>query len=128
MTDKKGSEQPPSDRRGGERHLPGCPAYVERGEGSPRAALIYDLSVTGALLLGRRALPPGEPLRLQLFILEDLAQFRVATGKVVRSEPLGDDAVGLWSHRIAVQFDEPLTMYEAEIHALAEREARLRTT
>jgi hypothetical protein len=87
--------------------------------------MIRDLSVTGALLLGRRELPAGEPVKLQLFILEDISQFRVATGKVVRSEPLGDDAIGLWSCRIAVQFDEPLTMYEAEINALTQREKRL---
>ncbi len=88
--------------------------------------MIRDLSVTGALLLGRHEIPAGEHVRLQLFILEDINQFRAASGKVVRSEPLGDDAVGLWSYRIAVQFDEPLSMYEEEIRALTEREARLR--
>jgi hypothetical protein len=88
--------------------------------------MIYDLSVTGALLLGRRQLPTGERVRLQLFILEDLTRFRSATGRVVRSEPLGDDAVGLWSYRTAVQFDEPLTMYETEIRELMERGERLR--
>jgi hypothetical protein len=126
MAENKDSSPPPSDRRGGERHIACFPAYIEREAGSTHTTMIHDLSVTGALLLGRKALPPGEPLRLQLFILEDITQFRVAKGKVVRSEPLGDDAIGLWSCRIAVQFDEPLTMYEAEINALKQRDKRLR--
>jgi hypothetical protein len=126
MVEKKESVPPPSDRRGGERHIACFPAYLEREPGSQRTSMIRDLSVTGALLLGRHEIPAGEHVRLQLFILEDINQFRAASGKVVRSEPLGDDAVGLWSYRIAVQFDEPLSMYEEEIRALTEREARLR--
>jgi PilZ domain len=122
------SAPPPSDRRGGERHIACFPAYVEREAGSPRASMIHDLSVTGALLLGRKELPPGERVRLQLFILDDQTQFHVATGKVVRTEPLDENTAGLWGYRIAVQFDEPLTMYEAEIRALREREERLRPT
>jgi len=88
--------------------------------------MILDLSVTGVLMLVRNELPHGERVRLHLFILEDITHFRVATGRVARCEPLGDNAVGLWSCRIGVQFDEPLTMYEAEIRTLAERAARLR--
>jgi PilZ domain len=126
MTENKDSTPPPSDRRGGERHMACFPAYVERETSSPRASIILNLSVTGALLLGRKELPAGEPVRLQLFIFDDIAKFRIASGKVVRSEPIADEAVGLWSCRIAVQFDEPMTMYEAEIVALGEREARLR--
>jgi hypothetical protein len=126
MAENKDSAPPPSDRRGGERHIACFPAYLEREVGSPRTSMIHDLSVSGALLLGRKELPSGERVKLQLFIFEDITQFRVATGRVVRSEPLGDDAIGLWSCRIAVQFDEPLTMYEAEIRALTERKERLR--
>jgi hypothetical protein len=117
---------PPSDRRGGERHLACFPAYVQRPDGGPRTSLIRDLSTVGALLLVRKKLSPGEAVSLQLFIAEDLTQARTATGKVVRVEPLREDAVGLWSYRVAVQFDEPLTMYEREIDELKERGARLR--
>jgi PilZ domain-containing protein len=126
MVENKDSSPPPSDRRGGERHLACFPAAIEREAGSQRSAMIHDLSVTGALLLVRREIPAGERVRLQLYILEDINKFHVASGKVVRGEPLADDAIGLWSHRIAVQFDEPITMYEAEINALTEREKRLR--
>jgi hypothetical protein len=126
MVEGKDSAPPPSDRRGGERHMACFPAYVEREAGSPRASMIHDLSVTGALLLGRKEVPPGERVKLQLFILEDPTQFRSASGRVVRVEPLDENAAGLWGYRIAVQFDEPLTMYETEIQALREREERLR--
>src|SRR5579871_5968631 len=102
MAEKKDSVPPSvppgSDRRGGERHLACFPAYVEREAGGPYTTMFHDLSVTGALLLTRKDLPPGEKVKLQLFILEDIGQFRPASGKVVRSEPLGDEAIGLWSY------------------------------
>jgi hypothetical protein len=125
MSDSKQSEPPPSDRRAGERHLACFPAYVERPDDKPRTTMIYELSVTGALLLVRTELAVGDPVKLQLFISEDPKEARAARGRVVRVEPLGDDAVGLWSRRVAVQFDEPLTIYEAEIQALKERQSRL---
>ncbi len=121
MTTAKDSAPPESDRRGGERHVACFPAYLEREAGSRRAAMILELSMTGALLLARRELPAGEPVKLQLFILDDTTKFREASGHVVRSERLDEAAVGLWSCRLAVQFKEPLTMYEDEIRALKER-------
>jgi PilZ domain len=126
MQEKKESTPPPSDRRGGERHIACFPAYVERDAGAPRASMIQNLSVTGALLLSRKELPAGDRVRLQLFIFEDIKEFRYASGRVVRSEPLGEDAIGLWTCRIGIQFDEPLTACESDIVALAERQERLR--
>lgn len=126
MSDSKRDPGPvSSERRGGERHIACFPAYVERTEGAPYTAMIHDLSATGALLLMRKARTPDEVLKLKLFILEDLDQSRVASGRVVRCEPLPEEEVGLWTHRVAVQFDEPLTMYEKEIRSLKERQARL---
>jgi hypothetical protein len=113
------------DRRGDERHSVCLPVYLELGASSPNISMTRDISATGALLLGRQVLPPGERVTLQIFILEHLMESHVATGRVVRSEPLDDDAVSLWSHRIAVQFEEPLMMREAEIWALAAVRERL---
>jgi hypothetical protein len=45
--------------------------------------------------------------------------------RVVRIEPLEPAARGIWSHRVAVQFDEPLDDFEPEIQALAERQRQL---
>jgi hypothetical protein len=110
---------PRADRRGDERHAVCLPVYLEPEASPPLPSMTRDISATGALLLGRQVLPPGERVKLQIFILEHLSESRVATGWVVRSEPLDGHAASLWSHRIAVQFEEPLMMRDAEIWALA---------
>jgi hypothetical protein len=114
-----------SDRREGSRLLACFPAYVERAPGEVHTTLMRDLSTTGVLLLVRLKLEVGDAVKLQLFI-SSIDEARPATGRVVRVEPLADDELGLWARRVAVQFDEPLTMYKAEIVALKEREKRLR--
>jgi hypothetical protein len=117
---------PESDRRGGERLLACFPGYIERPGSDPHMALIRDLSTVGAQLLVRTKLGVGDQLKIQLFLTENLDEPRVTTGRVTRVEPLSDAEVGMWSRRIGVQFDEPLTMYAAEIDAIKEREKRLR--
>jgi hypothetical protein len=127
MAEKKDSA-PPSDRRGGERHMACFPAYVEPAVGSRRTAMIVELSVTGALLLAQKAIEVGERVRLELFIFDDTSRSREAAARVVRTEALDEAAVGPWTCRIALQFDDPLHLmiYEVEIRALAERQARMR--
>jgi Txe/YoeB family toxin of Txe-Axe toxin-antitoxin module len=117
---------PESDRRGGQRLLACFPGYIERPGSETHMALIRDLSTSGAQLLVRMKLDVGDTLKIQLFLSENLEEPRVTTGRVTRVEPLSDDEVGMWSRRIGVQFDEPLTMYAAEIDAIKERERRLR--
>jgi hypothetical protein len=102
----------PSERRAGYRHLACFPAYVERPDGEKRTSMIHDLSVTGALLLVRTRLAVGDQVGLQLFIAGDVDAARFAVGRVVRIELLGREAIGLWTHRIAVHFEQPLTDFE----------------
>jgi hypothetical protein len=116
---------PPSNRRTAERHLACFPAEVKRPDGETRYSIIRDLSKTGALLLVRTDLDVGDRVRLTLHLSERGFTTSAASGKVVRTEPLSDDEVGLWTRKIAVQFDEPLDMAESELEALRERRARL---
>jgi hypothetical protein len=122
------SEPPSSDRRAAERHLACFPASVERPDGEMRTSIIRDLSVSGALLLVRTELDVGQAVKLTLHISEDLAQAREARGTIVRVVPLADDEIGLWVRKVAVKFDEALTIYEKEIDSLRERQARLGLT
>jgi hypothetical protein len=46
----------------------------------------------------------------------------------VRVEALDDKAFGPWSHKIAVQFEAPLSDFEGEIKALEDRQRRLGLT
>lgn len=116
---------PPSDRRSGERYLACFPASVVRPDGETRPSLIRDLSVSGVLLLVYTTkLQIGDRVRLQLYIMDDASTYREAAGVVVRVEKLSPDDTGPWLRRAAVQFDQHLTMYEADIEAFKER-ARL---
>jgi hypothetical protein len=118
------SPPPESDRRGGERLLACFPAYLERSGSEARMALIRDLSTSGAQLLVRGNLDIGERVKIQLYLTDKLEEPRTTSGHVTRVEPLADDEVGLWSRRVGVHFDEPLTIDPAEIDALRERELR----
>lgn len=119
------TEPPSSDRRTAERHLACFPASVERPDGETRSSIIHDLSVSGALLLVRTELDVGQLVKLQLHISENVDEVREASGTIVRVVPLADDEIGLWVRKVAVKFDEALTIYEKEIEALRERQTRL---
>ncbi len=129
MSDRsaKRSEPPPStdERRRDERHFACFPAHIQRPGGSTRMALIRDLSVTGALLLTRAQLQVGEIVRLSLYLSEDATDARAVSARVVRFEQRTADRAEVWHHSAAVQFDEPLRDCEAEIKALAEKQAAL---
>ena len=120
------SSPPPSDRRADERHLACFPAEIERPDGEHRPSIIRDLSESGALLLVRTTkIAVGDEVRLQLFIADDASTFREAKGKVVRVESLAPGDAGPWLRRVAVHFDQPLTMYAEEIKSFRERVERL---
>ena len=123
------SSQPPAeapDRRLDARHLACFPASIERVDGEQRVAIIRDLSESGVLLLIRTTkLEIGDRVVLQLYIAEDSETFRPATGHIVRIEELEPAATGPWMVRVAVHFDEPLPVGDADIVAFRERVERL---
>ena len=113
----------PSERRLGFRYLSCFPAYLQREGDGPHAAMIHDLSESGALLLVRTALAIGDTVRLSLFFTGDMDTPRDVVARVVRIEKLDDPFAGPWSSRVAVQFDEEITGIDGEIAALAKRQA-----
>jgi len=113
----------PSERRLGYRYLSCFPAHLEREGDGARAAMIHDLSVSGALLLVRATLAIGDTVRLRLFITGDMNESHDVVGRIVRVEKLGDPFAGPWSTRVAVHFDDELKGVDGEIAALAKRQA-----
>jgi hypothetical protein len=119
-------DDPPSERRAGERHLACFPASLERPDGEQRPSIIRDLSVSGVLLFVRTTkIAVGDRVKLQLFIADDTATYRGASGRVVRVEDLPPGEAGPWLRRVAVQFDDALTMYQSDIDAFRERAEKL---
>ena len=123
---RKDERMTPSERRIGVRHFACFPAHIERTGDVKRTAMMHDLSVTGALLVVNARLAVGDVVSLQLYVSGDAdARTRNTHARVVRVEPLEPAARGIWSHRVAVQFGEPLDDFEAEIKALGERQRQL---
>jgi hypothetical protein len=120
---------PPTDapeRRLDARHLACFPASIERVDGEHRVAIIRDLSESGVLLLIRTTkIEIGDKLQLQLYIAEDGETFRAAAGHVVRLEELEPGATGPWMFRVAVHFDEPFAVGDADVAAFRDRIERL---
>jgi hypothetical protein len=119
-------QEPGSERRIGIRHFACFPAHVQRADGATRTAMIHDLSVSGVRLVVGTTLHVDDRISLQLYVNGDPeSPTRATPGRVVRIEPLEPSAVGPWTHRVAVQFDEPLTDFQDEIKALAEHQRKL---
>ena len=86
---------------------------------------MIDDSASGALLLVRTTLSIGDTVRLRLFITGDTNVWRDVVARVVRIEKLEDPFAGPWSTRVALQFDDELAGVDAEIAALAKRQAEV---
>ena len=121
------SSMTPSERRIGVRHFACFPAHVAKPQGQRGLAMIHDLSVSGAQLVVRAQLEVGDALSLQLYVTGDPEDSRTRStrARVVRIEPLEASARGAWTHRVSVQFDEPLRDFEAEIKALEARQLQI---
>ena len=128
-TDDAQEPMTPSERRIGVRHFACFPAHVQRPDGATRTAMIHDLSESGVLLVVRTQLNVDDRISLQLYVNGDPdSPTRATPARVVRVEPLDPMAVGPWTHRVAVQFDEPLTDFQDEIKALEAHQRKLGLT
>ncbi|MBX3131205.1 MAG: PilZ domain-containing protein [Polyangiaceae bacterium] len=74
-------------------------------------AITHDASATGALMLTASTIDEGAEIEVAIKLPESDVPKRV-TGRVVRVEPNTDDPHGLWPHRMAITFDEPLPELE----------------
>ncbi len=120
------SAPPPSDRRSGDRYLACTMASLERPDGEQRAALVHDLSESGALLLVRTAkVAVDDEVAVLLHAAHTDDRTRIAHGVIVRVEELAADDSGPWMRRVAIRFHEPLRMVDSEIQGFRERARRL---
>jgi hypothetical protein len=89
---------------------------TERGEG---LAVTYDISDKGVLMLAAEGVPVGARVTATFDVPGEPPIVRTVTGAVVRAELNKDDPHGLWPHRIAVVFEEPMEAFRSEIEAFA---------
>ena len=111
-----------SERRAHARCLVCAPVGVHPQKAKQHKAVLRDISVAGASFLTRVELSVGEAVRLTIeFSREPGGKSRDAESTVVRVEALEPERADVWSHQVAVSFDEPLAGLETEIRELGER-------
>ena len=118
MSDNDDTEE----RRRHSRHLVCVPADIDVGEGEhATVGLIRDISTVGAKLLVFTELEVGEKLSLGLHLGSGDGPARDAVAKVIRVERLGIERAGLWSHAVAVTFEDDLSDVQEAIEELAKQ-------
>ncbi len=128
---KQDSEAPVSEngfveRRTDVRHCAHLPSQIERADGSSRMAMVADISVSGALILTRAKLDPGEAIQLSLHTyVGDHEDTHQVAARVVRADRLPADLAHLWAYTAAIQFDVQLTHLKSAIEEIARAQKRL---
>ena len=115
---------PQSKRRVESRMLTCIPAYIGTSEDSPHLALICDISASGARLFTRTKIEEGDKVELTLYLSREKSDCR-AKGQVVRTIDRPREIASTWPYEIAVQFDELISEYAADIKELSERQQDL---
>jgi PilZ domain len=85
-------------------------------------AVTHDASNTGVLMVTASTLEPGAPVTITLRT-PDKQQTRRLNGKVVRVEVNTEDPHGLWPHRMAIEFEEPVPDLEWMLSQLTSEQA-----
>lgn len=81
-------------------------------------AVTHDASEKGLLMVTASRLDPGSAVTVVLKA-PDGTETHHLSGRVVRVEANTDDPLGLWPHRMAVEFDQPEPKLEWLIASLA---------
>jgi hypothetical protein len=115
-----------ADRRSTPRHLACGLAFVDREDGTPRRALIADISKTGARLFTRANLSPDETIRVSLHLLADRPPVEVEA-RVVRRTERPPALAEVWRFDAAIAFSAPLPIDEAVLAEVAQRQADARS-
>jgi hypothetical protein len=84
-------------------------------------AVTHDASERGVMLVTASTLEVGAPVTITFELPVDGAAQRTVHGRVVRVEPNRDDPDGLWRHRLAVEFEQPVPELEAILKQLLHR-------
>lgn len=80
----------------------------------------HNVSGRGMLLVTATTLEVGAHVGIVVQFPTEGTPEKKLSGRVVRVEPNGDDPEGLWPHRMAVEFDEPVAELEKALASLAE--------
>lgn len=92
--------------------------------GVAHMAMLHDLSGTGALVLTRTRVKPGDRVELRIHLGESLEEVVETAGAIVRVETWADGE-SFWPLSVAVKFDALTTGHEARLEAIRARQEEL---
>lgn len=103
-------ESDPQERRAHPRRIVCLVAHIEPTELPRDAALVRNISLSGAYLLARLSVAADERLLLVLHFDGASEQERVEEirARVIRTERLDPEQSSIWSVGFAVEFEEPV--------------------
>lgn len=104
--------------RRSQRYTVWLPVRVEELEEG--MAVSHNVSGRGMLLVTATTLEIGSSVSIVVQFPTEGTPDKKVTGRVVRVEPNEDDPDGIWPHRVAVEFDEPVAELEKALAQLAE--------
>ena len=105
------------ERRSGQRYTVWIP--VEVIEGIDRSlAVSRDLSEGGLLVVSATSYTPGTAVTVELKLPSEVGTAITRRGHIVRTEANSEDPDGIWRHRLAVAFDQPVPELEAVLKKL----------
>jgi len=92
--------------------------------GVAHMAMLHDLSGTGALVLTRTRVKPGDRVELRIHLGESLEEVVETAGAIVRVETWAGGE-SFWPLSVAVKFDQLTTGHEARLEAIRARQEEL---
>ena len=105
------------ERRSHPRYRVWLPAQVD--ELKEGVAVTHDASPSGVKMVAASTLEVGTTVNISLQLPPNGERERHVTGKVVRVERNQADPLGMWPHRIAVEFDDVDEELESLLRELA---------
>ena len=95
------------ERRSAKRFTLWFPLQIT-GDGEVIIGISRDISKTGVMMVAAAEPVIGERVTIMLRLPGDELPEREVIGKIVRVEENADDTEGLWRHKVAVAFTDPL--------------------
>ncbi len=91
---------------------------VRVDELSEGMAVGHDASERGMLMVTASTLELGATVTIEMELPTEADAKQTVHGRVVRVEPNLEDPEGMWPHRIAVEFDQPVPALEQTLTRL----------
>lgn len=84
-------------------------------------AVGHDASDRGMLMVTASTMELGAPVTIEMELPTEAEGKRTLHGRVVRVEPNLEDPEGMWPHRIAIEFDQPVPQLEQTLARLEDK-------